>query len=185
MEKVLIDIMKQGAREISEHFEEADADWQPVMFAQLPDREIQIVGFDPSFLYSDASKDLMSDLIAAYILKERLEAVGLILSAWVLEGEEAKESQDKQIPPRDHPKRKEQLLISATDADGIEYFHAPIIRDGKKPPRLGAWITEERASYMTGRFVEPIINALKEVRASGSRQDNQSRSAGRDADGGD
>jgi hypothetical protein len=61
------------------------------------------------------------------------------------------------------PNREEHLWLMEYTPEGVgRHSYARIHRDEKKPPTLGEW-EETPADSFSGRFVEPIVRAMKSV----------------------
>lgn len=157
---LLLGMMKNGARDIRETFTSPDADWDPVAFLLLPDDTVTIMGLDPKFLTNDLTKDALVAVICHRITELEPGAVGMIFSTWTVRDLKEK----PEIQPKDHPERREELLLVLVEPDNVQAVTAPIYRDGEQPPALGQWDEEDTGAVHTGRFINPIINTLKEVR---------------------
>jgi hypothetical protein len=64
-----------------------------------------------------------------------------------------------ELPPSAHPKRREVVLVTVVGREGTEMWRAPIVRDGRQPPRLGEW--EKGEGPVSGEFIDPIRDVLQ------------------------
>jgi hypothetical protein len=157
--------MKMGAEEVMERFTKPDDDWAAVVFLLSGRiREVQIIDLDPHFFFDNRTKDALVLVLMTAIKKERAEAIGTIFSAWSVEGEAAQESVEHNTRPRDHPQRKEMLIITLVEPGNVRICWAEILRSETETPRLSEWQEDETTQRLEGRFIQPLQEALKEVR---------------------
>lgn len=157
------------ARKIPENvFTKPDDDWTPVMFIECGDGECGMLPLEP-FMGDDLSKEFCADVVMPTAIEvAKARKVVLVLSAWTAQVWCEEELEPiRYIPPSQRENREEVLVVMEYTSEGVaRHAMAPIIRHDDSPPELGDWWDDESELSPTdfdGRFVQPIVNALKEV----------------------
>lgn len=158
------EVVKDAATSMPTLFEEPDDDWAPVAMI-LGYKEGQeglgvgVAPIPPAWL---EDKDELVKLLRKAIKEYRAVAIGLVLSAWMLRLEKDEvEHPELDLPrPSESEDREEILTVSILAANEEHFLMAEIKRDNENPPTLGEWETSDDSS---GRFVEPLVDALKTV----------------------
>jgi hypothetical protein len=158
-----------GVAAVQESFTDPDDDWEPVMFA-ISDDENVVIGLPPAAFASDRAKDMLCDVaLPGIILAGRVRALVMVMSTWEVEyTKEFPRSADphRQMPPSQHPRRREALYLSGLTATLTRSLRADIQRHPDAPPTLGEWRVREadHPNYdVTGRFIAPLQEALGQV----------------------
>ena len=147
-------------------FNKPDDDWIPVVFLDGPEGTATVPVYD--FMDSDEKKDLLThSILPAMISQFKATSVVILISAWV--SAKATESYEGgggvYIPPSQQPDREERVLIVEYTREGItRQAWAPILRSETEVPQLGEW-DDQATLGVDGRFVAPIVKALKGVKA--------------------
>lgn len=155
----------EGLRANAAAFTAPDDDFEPVLFLET-ETGVKILGLRPYFA-NETKKELFAAVLPALIKKERPTRVALLVSAWAIEANKDY-FQNDEPRPSSHPDRIELVLVTEVTKEGItDNVVAYIGRDplGLKPPTLG----EEQDSFaqaevFTGRFIDPILATMKEIR---------------------
>lgn len=159
------------ARQLGETmFTEPDDDWEPMIFLKPGDESEgwPILPVGP-FMQSNATKNILAEAVIPSAV-ERFQAteVVMILSTWTSENSSKMLHETGEYkPPSEQDDRKELLMLSEIKSTGAgRHAFAPIERHEDGPPTLGEWEELEQEADITGRFVEPVVRALKKVSAS-------------------
>lgn len=165
-EKFKLDVLSL-VRGIGEKFDEPDDDWMPVLIAG----EIVV----PLNFTDETAKDLMAELVMPIAIREsKAKEYAFVSSTWVSTITPPEEMRDKSTeeqmryigehypPPSMSDQRKESVVVSFGSCDGTnEMWMAEIKRSEDKPPELSEWEYHGSNDY-EGRFVEPLMKAIKE-----------------------
>lgn len=146
-------------------FTEPDDDWTPVLFMDGPQGGTMMPLVE--YMNTELGKDMLADVvIPATIHQFKPSVVVMIMSTWTSEtSAKLMTETGEYIPPSQQADRKEQVLIIEYTRDGAtRQAFAQIERFADKVPRLGEWDMKPSLS-MQGRFVDPIVRALKGVSA--------------------
>jgi hypothetical protein len=145
-------------------FTEPDDDWTPVAFLETK-AGLTTVPLAP-YMGSPREKDILADLLLPTLIRDsQATRVVMILSVWVgtAASQEEMDSPDW-LPPSQQPDRTEKVLLIEYTRDGVgRQSSARIIRHDDSPPTLGEWEEPMGQLRMEGRFVGPIVNALKQA----------------------
>jgi hypothetical protein len=144
----LAEWVKASARGAGEEFDKPDDDWPAAAFAIKDGQLTQI----PLAL----DKEYWPGILAT--LAKGATAVAAVYSTWELNFEELPASERGvfergEVSMSVHPKRREAVLVAVVDRERAEMWRAPIVRDGRQPPRLGEWTRSEGGE---GKMIEPI-----------------------------
>jgi hypothetical protein len=157
-------------------FTKPDDDWAPMMFLQGTHDGHPVSPIVPlhTFMHNDTQKDFLAEIVLPAVIKEfKADIVILLFSVWMAKEPEGAagymvHGQGEFIQPSARPDRIEAITLAEYTSAGVtRYASAQIIRHEDKPPTLDEWEThaiDSGANY-TGRFVEPIVAAMKEVAA--------------------
>jgi len=158
----LATFLRRSSERVGAQFTDPNDDWVPVGHILDSEDRLGVIGIDTEFFANDARKDDLVQEIIGLIQGLHAKAFGLITSAWSSKVpanfHPEREYDEEFVRPKDDPNRREMLTIQVTSADEEEFWWAEIKRDGENPPTLGEW---EKTQESTGRFVEPILDALK------------------------
>jgi hypothetical protein len=146
-------------------FTDPEDDWAPIVFMEGKQGRVTMPIHD--FFEDELRKDLLCEVVLPAAI-ENFEAtvVVMVVSTWVSKiAADLLTQTGNYIPPSQQPDRIEQVLIIEYTADGVRRkAWAEIERFADKVPQLGEWEDMEGADAMSGRFIEPIVKALKGVR---------------------
>lgn len=152
------------ASEIPKTFTDPGDDWAPFAFLQLRDEDAIPTLPLGMFMESAGSKDVLAEIILPEAIKQ-LKAVRviLLLSVWTSKMAGASLATGQIVQPSECIDREEKVCIMEITADGVQrQAAAPIIRLADAPPKLGEWEDWPTASA-EGRFVTPLVGALRET----------------------
>lgn len=159
-------VAMQASQIPKEVFTEPDDDWTPVMFMECKDGGRQIIPLE-QFMADDNTKSILANLIMpAAISHFQATKVVLVLSVWTAQVASAEELEPiRYVPPSQRENREEMLLLLEYTKDGVtRQSMAPIVRHEDAPPTLDDWDDLEAApAGYEGRFIQPIVDALKQV----------------------
>lgn len=163
-------VAMQATRIPDELFTKPDDDWTPVMFMECKDGSRPIIPLEP-YMGNEAEKEVLANVLMPSLIAhfEAIKVV-MVLSCWTAQVASLEELEPiRYVRPSQRENREEVLLLTEYTRDGVSRFSmAPIIRHEDSPPTLGEWgeETAEGSSLGSeGRFVTPIIHALKQVSA--------------------
>lgn len=145
-------------------FTEPDDDWTPVAFLDGPDGRTTMPLVQ--FMGDEVSKDILTQSILPSVIQQfRATTVVMVISTWVSKASsELLTDTGKYVPPSMQADREERVLIVEYTREGVtRQAWATIQRFPDKVPQLGEW-DDEGAVGVGGRFVDPIVKALKGVR---------------------
>lgn len=156
------DVAKTAAGMSEAIFTEPDDDWTPVVFMENAEGTRATMPIE-QFMENDQMKDMLTELIIPQtIQKFGATRVVMVLSVW-------SSKLPKGVDWRDRPRpsealdRTEALIVSEYTTEGItRWSSAEIIRHEDSPPTLGEW-DESPIDGFEGRFVNPIVDALRRV----------------------
>jgi hypothetical protein len=155
------------ARSLPEvQFTKPDDDWLPVAFSDNGTGEQAIFPMH-EHMGDENEKNLLANVILpAFIKGTRARTLVVVLSVWSAEVASPEELEPiRYVPASQRENREERLLIMEYTAEGIQrQAWARIIRHEDRPPELDEWEEMEAKSY-GGRFVDPVVDALKRVEA--------------------
>lgn len=120
--------------------------------------DTMVIDIPPEAFESDQTKDALALSLERLIGEERAHTVVMIQEAWVADRADGSDLS----PARDDPNRVESLTITVLRAYEHTGSIAPILRKKDQPPRLGEW-EDSGSSEMDGRFVDPLVAALRAV----------------------
>lgn len=149
---------------VGRRFRRRNDDWAPMLSGLDVSGKLHALDIDGQYLASEASKDMFADLLPGQIRELRLTTIAFVTSSWVLLDPSIPPHELLTIPPSQHPKRTEAVMVHAMDSARSRCLLARIHRMGRRPPRLGEWRelsdTGHGPNFITGRFVEPLRTAL-------------------------
>lgn len=158
------EFLRSQARTIGKEFTDPDDDWSPIMLV-VTTKQAGLIGMD--IPHDEEMKDLLFTELLPRTIKETMngkpKAVGLVVSAWKLEGDEHREwfeNRDEDERIADHPDRQETLFCYLADRERHEMWSAPIYRDDEQAPALGEWKQEPSGDEQTGKIVEMMQRIL-------------------------
>lgn len=155
-----------SATKIPEDFTDPEDDWAPHAFIEAGDGTQGIMPL--AHLMTDEMKDALATMILPAVVKmAKASRIVLVLSVWTskLATDEFNHESGQYAgpPPSERPDRKEYVMVIEYTAEGVgRQAYAQILRDGVHPPTLADW-EDSGAVGAGGRFVDPIVAALKEV----------------------
>ncbi len=136
-------VIKTGAQEIAESFDEPDDDWGPTLFA-FADGELSVMTLEGMPPNVDERADMIRK--AFHSIGSKPAVVGCVLSAWT----------STIGKPED---RRESLVIQVADRHQHLVQVAQINRWDGRPPTLGIWEKWDSASLfgpMTDAFRDAV-----------------------------
>jgi hypothetical protein len=144
-------------------FTEPDDDWTPVLFMETKEGEQGIMPLH-EFMGAEPMKDLLANALIPMTINEfKAVKIVMVLSVWSSEKSVQALKEDKYVPPSQQDDREEHVLLVEMTREGVQrHSWAKIIRHKSKPPTLGEW-NETTATGFDGRFVDPLVKALKAV----------------------
>lgn len=146
-------------------FTEPDDDWTPVAFLDGPQGRTTMPLVQ--FMGDEMSKDILCESILPSVIKQfEATTVVMVISTWIsTASSKLLTDTGKYVPPSMQADREERVMISEYTREGVtRQTWAPIIRSETEVPQLGEW-SDMDAVGVGGRFVTPIVKALKGVRA--------------------
>lgn len=159
--------IKETVEEIGKNLP-PDADWMPVMEVFDSENNGYVVGLTG---FESGEKSSQAMCLAIDQLGGKM--VGTVFTAWAVNAKDV--MPDDLIRPgmraSSHPDRFEMLIITVMDSNNVKAVAAKIIRDPNQPPVLDEWVpwgqggctgTGENHGKLTGQFVEPLQDALRD-----------------------
>lgn len=152
-----------------QQFTKPDDDWSPMAFFEGAKGE-GIIPLDQSNLMADdKGKDVLTEILLPNVIEEmRITRIVFILSVWMSpESNRELAESGEYIPPSQRADRREAVFMTEMRHGGVSrQSMAYIVRYADRPPELGEW--EELGGGgtpigYTGRFVDPIVAALRRV----------------------
>lgn len=163
----LFDSVSITARKLAaEHFTDPDDDWEPILFVEGKDGS----GITPlgQFMRDDRHKELLANVVIPAVIEQfQATTIVMVLSTWTASVASKEELEPiRYVPPSQRPNRREQLLIIEYTREGVtRQAFAEIIRHEDSPPTLDEWTAVEGETAFEGRFIGPIVKAMKAVPA--------------------
>lgn len=157
---------RDSAAKAGAAFNAPDDDWLPVLIARAADGRAVIAGIE----LDEALKDHMVDVVAEVLRRANAAGAALVISAWTVEapagpaGEFALEMA-RLDGVRNHPLRKEVLIVESCDGKATEVWHAEIRRRPDGPSTLGPW--ERQDVEASGRMANVLQRAFDALRKRG------------------
>lgn len=162
-----------GIAAITAEFDDPEDDYAAMAFFEHDDQVTIIPSYQ--FMENDTTKDLLANFVLPRAaVKLGAETVVLVFSAFGVKIEKPTDEEWEEMPrPGEHPDRVEMLIVTEMNADGVQRsLVAYIDRDPfmKRPPTLTEF--EENfgpgteGAHWEGRFIDPLLAALKEVQES-------------------
>lgn len=145
-------------------FTEPDDDWVPILFLEDAEGQRATVPIE-HFMVNDQSKDLLAEYIIPQVI-EKFEAkiAVMVLSVWRCSPiPKGVDPDDRPRPSEDVNRTEAVMLIEYTSEGVTRSAMAPIVRHEDAPPTLEDWISDFGQSE-DGRFVTPIVKAMKRVK---------------------
>lgn len=165
-----LDTVCKTAESIGRDFADPEDDWAPVMMTATPRGEsfdAYTFGFDGNLLASDQTKDVLVDhMMVPLIQGTGAKLVATVFSTWMLKAMPIEDLVDGEYVgprPSQSPNRIEAVVVTVIAPKRMISRNAEIIRDGVNPPTLSEWEQwddGEAGAILTGRFAEPLQNAL-------------------------
>ena len=160
----------KAVRAIEQDFDAPDDDFEAMIVMETKSEQLMIFPAG-QLMNSETTKDLMAEVVLpGLIRKHKVSRVVAVLSAWCVQVGKEYDS-DSSPRPSEHPDRYEVLLVTEMTAQGVgSDYWAYINRDPFliEPPSLGEFELQPETATHEGRFVDPIVAALKEVEHDGS-----------------
>lgn len=145
-------------------FTEPDDDWTPVLFMEDADGQRMTVPIE-QFMANDQMKDQLANHIIPFVIgKFSAKVAVMVLSVW--RGSPIPlgvDPDDRPRPSEDVNRSEAVMIIEYTSAGVTRSSMAQIIRHEDAPPTLGEW-QDDFGQSSDGRFVGPIVKAMKKVR---------------------
>ncbi len=169
-ESQALQVALSGLEGVAKRFDTPDADFAAIAIVEAKTGDLAIVPVY-EYLQNDTTKELFFEAILPELVRElEVQRVVMVLSAWGLQvqGEDYFTSDEPR--PSEHPDRFEIVTVVEMTGAGIESDrYAYINRDpfGKEIPTLGEFHHYPKDANRTGRAIEPVLEALKEVRDDG------------------
>jgi hypothetical protein len=155
-------------------FKEPDDDWEPAAFLLRADDSLMVIGIDPHYLRNHLTKDLLfEERLPEVIRKERAQHLAVLTSAWTVKMDDPDLTPEKaqeiiawcgEHGVGNHPLATEALMMNIHSVEGHEFWTADILRHDDAPPTLGQWEASPDGATHTGRAIDAIEEAMKEVR---------------------
>jgi hypothetical protein len=165
-ELTMFDQICVTARKMGEEvFTEPDSDWAPIAFFSTPDGQMPMMPLVDFMQNEDTKETLATLILPAVISQYKASAVIIVLSVWTAKLKPGEQWGKGSLMPSERPDRGESLMISEYLPTGVRTVFAEIERRKDLPPLLGEW-EEMDGAHLTGRFIEPIVTALKDVEAA-------------------
>lgn len=141
-------------------FKNPDDDWEPVLFMQDREENQSTIAMGP-FMGDAADKQMLATVaLPAMINMFEATRIVMVMSTWT--ADVPRETDLSTVQPSKLPNRIEKLLVMELDCNGVQRVaFAPILRDGVNPPSLGEWEPTEGFESFVGRFVDPLVAALR------------------------
>lgn len=166
---MLEEMMRLGVED-SRKLMDIEGDWDAILFVVGPEKKVAMVPLQ-HLLTDDRAKDFVGEELIPKVIREvQGEAIGMIMSAWMVSvdapTEDVKKGEviDMLVPPSQHPNRQEILMIMLADQEKQRCVSAEIKRpEGAEHPELSEWKVSE-ADEFGGRFWDEPIKALREER---------------------
>lgn len=152
--------VKDVVARIGDDFTNPEDDWAGMM---IFDRDGGYA-LMPLMFDDDDSKDFYATVFIPMVIRQQKPwLVCQLQSAWTV----AKKMDDlhedlRDIRPSQHPEREECLILIAVAIEQVQFWMAKIIRFKNKPPKLAPWTLQPHDS-LAGRFIDPIVETMKEV----------------------
>jgi len=150
----IAEFLKSGAERCGKAFEDAKDDWAPIYLVVLGEGKAKLIT-------SMLDKYELVNGIAAAASASGAVGIGQLNSSWM------RMQQDK-TPPKgsiaNKPGSEEGLMLAVYSRINWWMEWAPIGRDGKNPPTLGAWkkMTERKeGEEVSGAMFDPLLQALR------------------------
>jgi hypothetical protein len=145
--------------DLAERFDAPDDDWSQFMAIQCVDGSVHVFYID--VLMDPRIKDFLATWIVPRVIREtNARTFGFAFNAWAIDMKQ--HSERPNTMPSDHPDRFEVLEVIVADWSGHMYTaSAKINRTNTAPPILSDWDARP-FDGMKGRFVDPMLAAMKE-----------------------
>ena len=161
----LYDHVAYTAASISEKlFTEPDDDWTPVLFMEDADGQRMTMPIE-QFMVNEQTKDLLANFIIPEVIGKFSATIAvMVLSVWrgspIPKGVDP---DDRPRPSEDVNRTEAVMIIEYTAAGVTRSSMATIVRHEDSPPTLDEW-QDDFGQSEDGRFVTPIVRAMKKVR---------------------
>lgn len=150
----LKDYMVGVIADIGKGFTDPDDDWMMVAVMEDADGELHLAPLDPAAFATEASKDMLAQVIKGYIAQKRIvnyvilfNVHGVAFKTQFEMDQAMKERGDRRLSSV--PGAVEMLMLVVGNSAHETSFQADIIRDGENPPTLGEW---KEVNGQQGRF---------------------------------
>lgn len=155
--------LRNGAERVEQELGEG-GDWHPMLAVAKGDT-LAITPVPGEFVQSGRSKNLLADLIRE-LRGQEPQAIGMVTSGWTLDIENATPEQTayalklaNENRLAEHPRKREQLIISGYSKDEASTVARRILRSKTGKPRLvGEW--KPMPVEQSGRFAEALAYAV-------------------------
>lgn len=170
MEARMLDLFESAAHIASSIpdnvFTSPDDDWLPVLMLEAQNGDTVTVPIH-DFMDDEFKKDMLAEiLMPAVIADVKATKAVMVFSAWTskIAAESVRDGSGDYLPPSQQPDREEYVVIIEYTRDGVtRQAWGKIMRSETEIPRLGEW-EELPVDRFEGRFVDPIVKALKGVK---------------------
>lgn len=157
------DTLENAAR-IPDGFTSPDDDWAPFLFLEGGENTIVALG---GYMDNDDNKDILCEVVLPMIIASaKATKAVLVVSVWSsATSSKVLNLGEGYMPPSTLSDREELVMVTEYTREGVTRIaQAPIIRSETEVPRLGEWeVRDDVKPGSQGRFIEPIVAALKAV----------------------
>ena len=147
-------LLKNGAEKCQKTFTDPEDDWMP-MYLVVFDKG------DAKLITGNLDKHILVNLIASAASDMGAVGIGQLNSSW-------RRMQEDNSPPTrsiaNKPGSEEGLMLAVYSRTNWWIEWAPIGRDGRNPPTLGAWkkmMERKEGEEVTGAMFDPLLRALR------------------------
>jgi hypothetical protein len=184
--------IKKSIEEIADGFEKHDDDFVPFFFIYADKYGLQPLQVPPGLMGGDRGKDALSVAMAQMVSATKAETAAFVSSVWMVHQSKEKAAATEEqrqafikehgrepqtyeelgvSQPKYDPEHIEAVILSVMTAKGcVSFSTAQIYRHDDDPPHLGEW-DESPAQKFTGRFVTPVVEALRKVKEQHAGED--------------
>jgi hypothetical protein len=153
------------ARDVGSRFKHAEDDWAPMVFVWRDGgvRALFHVAI-PDVSDPQLRDGVFRHVVPTLIRENGGTAAAIVTSSWIVTAEDT-DMTAAELHSRvggslaDLPTRKEVLVVTAADAEGVVCWMAEIKRDGSTPPVLGEWELWEHE--LDGRLSAGLLSGVR------------------------
>ena len=150
----IAEFLKSGAERTGKAFTDQEDDWMPMYLVVFEKGNARLVT-------STLDKHILVNLIATGASAASAVGIGQLTSSW-------RRMQQDKMPPEgsiaSKPGSEEGLMLAVYSRTNWWIEWAPIGRDGKNPPTLGAWekmMERKEGEEVSGMMFDPLLRALR------------------------